>query len=330
MAGLQPPRLRPDLHHVDRARVVDVDRRLRELVARGGEPRPVVGRELAGAQTLRLDLRLAAHQALRHLGLRHLEREQPDRGALPHGEVRRHAQRERRLPHRRARGDDDQVAGLEARGEAVDVAVARRRAGDVDARLVELRDALEALLQQLVDVRELAGDALLREVEDDPLGLVDEVAGLAGAVPAEARDLAAGTDQPAQRRRLAHDPRVVRGVRARGDEGRQLVQAHAAADVLELAPLLEHVGERDRVDRLALRVERERGAVDLRVRLAVEVARVEDLADGADRAGRDHHRAEDRLLGLEVLRGNGRVRRDGSKLGHRLRVNQSRGPAATW
>ena len=44
---------------------------------------------------------------------------------------------------------------------------------------------------------------------------------------------------------------------------------------------LELVDDRDRVDRLALRVERERRAVDLRVALAVEVARVEDLADGA-------------------------------------------------
>ena len=122
----------------------------------------------------------------------------------------------------------------------------------------------------------------------------------------------------------------MRGVRARGHEGRQLVQAYAAADVLELAPLLEHVGERDRVDRLALGVERESCAVDLGVRLPVEVAGVEDLADGADRARRDHHCAENGLLGFEVLRWDGRVRRDRGKLGHRLRVNQARSEAATW
>ena len=77
-----------------------------------------------------------------------------------------------------------------------------------------------------------------------------------------------------------------------------------AADVLELAALLELVDERDRVDGLALRVERERGAVDLRVALAVEVAGVEDFADRPDRAGGEHHRPEDGLLGLEVLRRN--------------------------
>ena len=37
------------------------------------------------------------------------------------------------------RGEDDQVAGLEARGELVELAEAGRAAGDVGARLVELR-----------------------------------------------------------------------------------------------------------------------------------------------------------------------------------------------
>jgi len=61
--------------------------------------------------------------------------------------------------------------------------------GHVGAGLVQRRDALEALLQQLVDVRELAGDALLREVEDDLLaGRRDPR--LAWAFPPEARDLA--------------------------------------------------------------------------------------------------------------------------------------------
>ena len=179
-------------------------------------------------------------------------------------------------------------------------------------------------------MRELAGDALLREVEDDLLGTVDEISRLAWAFPPEARDLASCADEAAQGCRFPHDPRVVRGVRGRGDEGRELVQADTAADVLELAPLLQLVRERDRVHRLALRVEREGGAVDLRVGLPVEVLRVEDLADGSDRARGEHHRPEDRLLGLEVLRRDGRVRRDRGKLGHRLRVNQSRSPAATW
>jgi len=196
------------------------------------------------------------------------------------------------------------------------VAEAGRRAGEVDARFVQRRDALEALLEQLLDLRPFAGDALLREVVQDLLRLVDEVAGLAGAFPPQARDLAAGADEPAQRCRLVDDPCVVGRVRGGRDERRELVQADAPADGLDLAALLELIGERDRVDRLALRVEREGGAIDLRVRLAVEVAGVDDLADGPDRAGGDHHRAEDTFLGFQVLWGNGGRRSDRGELGH--------------
>ena len=66
----------------------------------------------------------------------------------------------------------------------------------------------------------------------------------------------------AERRHLPDDPRIVRGVRRGGDERGELVDAGAAADLLELAALLERVDERDGVDRLALLVQREAGAED--------------------------------------------------------------------
>ena len=136
-----------------------------------------------------------------------------------------------------------------------------------------MHDPLEALLQQPLDVGEVARDTLLREVEDDLLGAVDEVGRLAGPVLAEPRDLRPGPDEAAQRGHLAHDPRVVGGVRGRRHERRELVDAGAAADLLQLAALLERVDERDRVDGLALLVEREARAEDGSVALAVEVAR---------------------------------------------------------
>jgi hypothetical protein len=107
-------------------------------------------------------------------------------------------------------------------------------------------------------------------------------------------------------------------VRRGGNERGELMDADAATHILELASLFELVDERDRVDGLAARVQPERGAVHLRVALAVEVARVEDLADRPDRAGGEHHRPEDRLLGLEVLRRDrgGRRLRDGGELRH--------------
>ena len=162
-------------------------------------------------------------------------------------------------------------------------------------------------------MRELAGDAALGELEDHLLGLVDEVLGVTRPLPAEPRDLLSGPDQAAQRRHLADDPRVVRGVRGGRDERGELVDPDATARVLELAALLQRVDERDRVDGLAARVQGEGGAIDLRVALAIEVARVDDLADGPDRPGGEHHRAEDGLLGVEILGWDrGRLRRLGN------------------
>ncbi len=221
--------------------------------------------------------------------------------SLPQGEVRRDAEPERRLPHARTGRDDHEVAGLEARRQPVEVAEARGDAGDVGARLVERGDALEALLEQLLDVAELGRDAALREVEDDLLGTVDEDLRLARTFPAELGDLLAGRDQAAQGRHLADDARVVRRVRRRGYEGRELVEPDSSTGTLELPALLELVDEGDRVHRLALRVEGECRAVDLRVALAVEVGRVEHLAHRPDRARGEQHRPEDGLLGLEVL-----------------------------
>jgi len=80
------------------------------------------------------------------------------------------------------------------------------------------------------------------------------------------------------------------------------VDADPAADAFELAAFLELVDERDRVDGLALGVQAKGGAVDLRVALAVEVGSVERLADRPDCPRGEHHRAEDGLLGIEILR----------------------------
>ena len=158
------------------------------------------GREPSAPEPLGLDLRLAAHHPLGHLGLRHLEREERDRYLVPHAEVRRHAEPERGLPHRGPRGEDHEVPGLEPRGQEVELAEAARDAGDLGACLVELGDPLEALLEERLDVGEVARDALLAELEDDLLGPVDEVRDLAGTLLAEPRDLLARPDETAQRR----------------------------------------------------------------------------------------------------------------------------------
>ena len=89
-----------------------------------------------------------------------------------------------------------------------------------------------------------------------------------------------------------------------GTEPARSSTAGAAADRVELAGLLEVLDERQRVDRLAERVEVEHRLVDEAVGLAVEVLGLEALVDDqrGERGVRQQDGAEDRLLGLEVLR----------------------------
>ncbi len=199
------------------------------------------------------------------------------------------------------------LPGWKPEVSAIEVAEPARRAGDVAARLVQLRDRLERVLEQLVDVRELGRDALLREVEDDLLGAVDELDRLAGPVEAEPRDVVSGPDQAAERRHLADDARVMGCVRCGRDERRELVDAFGAAGPVERARAVELVDNGDRIDRLALAVQGEDRAEDVPVALAVEVGgrEIARLGDRADRERRKHHRAEDGLFGVEILRRDG-------------------------
>ena len=77
-----------------------------------------------------------------------------------------------------------------------------------------------------------------------------------------------------------------------------------AADVLEQLTALELLDRGDRVDGVAAAVDLAERAEDLRVRAAVEVARFDELDHVGDRVARQHHRAEHRLLGVEVVRRN--------------------------
>ena len=92
-----------------------------ELAGRLEDLRPARLGDLAAPQVLARDPGLGGDEALRELGLGHLEREQRDREAGERG-VLGDVGDQRRLAHRRARGEHDQVAGLEAAGQVVEVA----------------------------------------------------------------------------------------------------------------------------------------------------------------------------------------------------------------
>ena len=117
-----------------------------------------------------------------------------------------------RLADRRPRGDDDHLAGVQAVGELVEVGEAGRDADHLAAAGADRLDLVERALHDRRQRQVVLGGPPVGDVVDLGLGGVDDVVGVAVAGVAELDDPGAGLDQPAQDRRLAHDPRVVAGV----------------------------------------------------------------------------------------------------------------------
>ena len=213
--------------------------------------------------------------------------------------------------------------------------------GGAGDRLALLRQPLELVdlgEEDVVDGAEVLARVLVRDLEDRALGDVDELAGR-GVVGVDAGlDVVRRAQEPAEHRVLAHDAGVLAQVPHRGHARGQQVDRGAAAGRVELPRLLEVLDERERVDRLAGAVELEHRREDDPVGLAVEVRRVQPLVDDERRERRvgQQDGAEDRLLGLEVLRRRNRtvgqarsaavaVRDGGSVGGAHLTVDPRRG-----
>ena len=145
--------------------------------------------------------------------------------------------------------------------------------GHLAARLVHLRDLLEALADEDLDVLEAAADPVLGEIEDHLLGAVDELRGLAGAIPAEPLDVS-------RRRRSARAASPSRARSARGGRrSRSPGRASRSPGSRSLPPISSSSPFSSSLSATVIAStgmpvleQVERRAVDLRVRLAVEVA----------------------------------------------------------
>ena len=120
------------------------------------------------------------------------------------------------------------------------------------------------------------GDPALVDLVDHRLGAVEGLGDVLGHRVAELGDLAGHADEPPQQRVLLDDAGVAAGVGG-GRRGRHDLRQHGrAADRLEQVGPAQLVGDGDRVDRLARRVERVDGVVDVAVGRLVEVGRGDD------------------------------------------------------
>jgi hypothetical protein len=212
-----------------------------------------------------------------------------------------------RFPHRRPRRDDDQVGGLEAGGEAVEVGEAGGDAGDLAVVLVEALDGFEGAGEDVAETVVVLGDPALGDLIDEGLGAVDGALGVLGGLEAELDDLGAGVDEAAQDAGLLDDAGVEAGVGGGGDAGDQGVEERGAADVGQGAVAAQLLGHGDGVDGVAVAVQLKDRAEHRAVGRAVEVVLAQQLEDLGDGVLGEQHRAEDRLLGLDVVGGDALV-----------------------
>ncbi len=168
--------------------------------------------------------------------------------------------------------------------------------------LLQLLDGAEAALDEVAQRHESGADPVLCDREDRALRLVEQQVWLLLGLVRLDEDLVGRVDQVAQRRLLLDDARVVLDVRrprhAVGERG----DVRRAADIVEVARARQLFLERDEIDRVAALAERDHLVEDAPVRIAEEVARVDQLRRVIERFVVDQNCAEHGFFGVEIVR----------------------------
>ena len=289
-----------------------------------GEPRRVIDDHPAGAVLVdRLDeveLRILRHDAVAdvveiHPGARaeetggqllraHFQTEDPHGDLLIHRDVLRDVHGQRRLAHGGARRDDDHLARVETVGHVVEFLVPGRNTRHLPAVLVEQLDGVKGGADVLLDVGKLGAHAVLRDLEDLLLHVVDEGLHVALFLVASDRRGGADRDHLPEEVFFPDDVDVVVGVGGRWQEGLQLSENRGAPDLLEQIPVGNRLGERDQVDRVAGLREFLNDRENRAVGRMMEMIRIDPLLIGLDQGlpGGEQDRGEDSLLRVEAGR----------------------------
>src|SRR5215203_6337673 len=158
------------------------------------------------------------------------------------------------LPHRRPRGEYDQVALVEACGEAVEIFEACLDARYLTLLLVEALDHLQGARRELGDGREMFPESTVGYAVDELLSRVERLAHILGLPESVLCDAAPDIYNRPQERLAAYDVSVPARIRSRRDALDDLEDVGPAAYPLELVDTPQFVRERELVYGLAARV----------------------------------------------------------------------------
>ena len=275
--------------------VVDADIGRADGRGRSADAPPLVRRELAGQQLLAVDQTLTREQTGRELLARHFEREHRDRLAGRLADVQRDVERKARLAHAGARGDEDQLARVQAEDRLVQIRQTGRQARDAAAAARRLGEVCVHALDDHTDRLQAADIASLPQRIDLALGRLEHGVRTARSFKDHGVDLIGRGVQVAQQCLIAHDGRVLEHVCRCG---RDLHDLHEIllGRILKHAAHLHLLEHRDRVYALPVGEHGEDGVKNIAVGLNIKFVGLDLLDHIRDAARVDEHRADDCLL----------------------------------
>src|SRR5437867_107838 len=206
------------------------------------------------------------------------------------------------LTHPRPGSNNDQIGLLEASRLGIQVVEPAWHAGDDRLVLVDLLDLVPGRLEDVLEGDEVLRDAAFRDVEDHTLRGVQRLVCRGALVEAECGDAPAGADQLTFRARFFDQVPVVLDIGGGRYAALELGQERLPADPFEDAHLLQLGRECQQVDGIGAVVQVQRGPVDLRVMVQIEVLRTEEVGHPNHGVAIEHQRTEHRRLGLQVVR----------------------------
>ena len=198
-----------------------------------------------------------------------------------------------------------------------------RHAREEPLVLLQLLDRVEAALHELAQRHEAGLDPTFGNLENRPFGLVELHIGVRLGFVGRGEDLVGGVDQIPEGRLLLHDTRVVLDVGRVRHAVDETSNVGRATHLIQVARAPEFLLQSDEIDDLTALAQANHLVEDPAMRVAVEVAGVDQLGREVEGLVTDEDGAEHALLGFQIVWE--RALRD-SGFGHGRRVRPRRGP----
>ena len=301
LLDFEPPQLGVDIHEVRARGVVDIQRRSRQLHQRRLQVVALGLVQEARPELLAVHSRRRAHHAREQRFLGHLHREHRHRlRVLGRRHVLRDVQRQRRLPHRRTRRQDNQLSRMEPPGHLVQLHEPGADPLDPLAGVQEGVDPALVLLNDVLGRRQARLPAQVVQLKQRVFRTRQDLFRLLFPDQAPVDQLLRREDNAPQQRLVPHDAHVpihIRGAREAVVERNEVGQPVAG---FQLTVLQQFVSDADAVHPLPALVQVHHADEDAFVLLEREVVGLQRARHLHEQAVIEHDRAEDEALGIQI------------------------------